>query len=89
MLDGSSLLSTGLTRDGLWLIENGKISKAVHNMRFTESPLFVLNQVQDLGEPVPVFRPMFGGDYTMGLRPAVVPPLKANDFSFTSLSDAV
>jgi predicted Zn-dependent protease len=80
LLDGSSLLMTGLTRDGLWLIENGKITKAVKNFRFTESPLFVLNSLEQLGEPVPVFSP--------GV-PAIVPPLKARDFSFTSTIDAV
>jgi predicted Zn-dependent protease len=80
LLDGGSLLVNGLTRDGLWLIENGKISKAVKNFRFTESPLFVLNSIEQLGEPVPVFSPFV---------PAIVPPLKARDFSFTSLIDAV
>ena len=86
-LDGSSLLSTGLTRDGLWLIENGKISKAVKNFRFTESPLFMLNSIEQLGVPVPVFRPTKreGGQLT----PAIVPPLKVRDFSFTSMIDAV
>ena len=79
-LDPVSLLATGLTRDGLWLIENGKISKAVKNLRFTESPLFVLNSLEQLGEPVPVFSPG---------TPVIVPPLKARDFSFTSVIDAV
>jgi predicted Zn-dependent protease len=80
VLDKNSLLATGLTRDGLWLIENGKISKAVKNFRFTESPLFVLNSLEQLGEPTPVFSP--------GV-PVIVPALKARDFSFTSLVDAV
>ncbi len=88
LIDATSILSTGVTRDGLWLIENGKISKSVHNMRFTESPLFVLNQLEELGVPVPVFRPVRGA-YQVGLRPAIVPALKANDFSFTSLNDAI
>lgn len=80
VLDRASLLATGLTRDGLWLVENGKITKAVKNFRFTESPLFVLNSIEALGTPVPVFRP--------GI-PAVVPPIKARDFSFTSTIDAI
>jgi len=89
-LDGGSLLSTGLTRDGLWLIEHGKISKAVKNLRFTESPLFVLNSIEQLGVPVPVFRPV-RNQYEQGspLTPAIVPPLKARDFSFTSTIDAI
>lgn len=94
MMDRGSLLSTGLTRDGLWLVENGKISKAVRNFRFTESPLFVLNNVVDLGRPVPVFRPTHDprgvrSGLVDALTPAIVPPLKVNDFSFTSTIDAV
>jgi predicted Zn-dependent protease len=87
LLDGESLLSTGYTRDGLWLIENGQITKAVKNLRFTESPLFVLNNLEALGEAVPVFRPTRReGGY---LTPAVVPAIKARDFSFTSPIDAI
>lgn len=80
VLDPGSLLATGVTRDGLWLVERGEITKTVKNLRFTESPLFMLNNLDQLGAPVPVFRP--------GL-PAVVPPVKARDFSFTSLVDAI
>ncbi|HEU6449803.1 MAG TPA: metallopeptidase TldD-related protein [Gemmatimonadaceae bacterium] len=89
-LDGDTLLATGLTRDGLWLIENGKISKAVKNFRFTESPLFVLNAIEQLGVPVPVFRPVKNPyEQDNPLTPAIVPPLKARDFSFTSTIDAI
>lgn len=80
VIDFPTLLSTGYTRDGVWLIERGKISKPVTNFRFTESPLFALNQVEQLGIPQRVFHPE---------APVVVPPLKVRDFSFTSLSDAV
>ncbi len=89
-LDGTSLVSTGLTRDGLWLIENGKITKPVKNFRFTESPLFMLNSIEQLGEAVPVFRPVedpYERDYP--LTPAIVPPIKSRDFSFTSTIDAI
>jgi predicted Zn-dependent protease len=71
---------TGYTRDGVWLIEQGRISKPAKNFRFTESPLLALNNVLQLGVPQRVFRPM---------APAVVPALKIEDFSFTSLSDAI
>ena len=82
-LDERSILSTGLTRDGLWLIEHG-------NFRFTESPLFVLNSVEQLGVPVPVFRPVKSPyESETPLTPAIVPPLKARDFSFTSTIDAI
>ncbi len=79
VLDELSLLCSGVTRDGTWLIENGKISKPIKNLRFTDSPLFALNNVLELGRPQRVFSG----------RPTVVPPLKIQDFSFTSLSDAV
>jgi predicted Zn-dependent protease len=88
VLDPGSMLTTGLTRDGLWLIEDGKITKAVKNLRFTESPLFVLNSIEQLGVPVPVFRPWKYPQLGL-LMPAIVPPLKARDFSFTSTIDAV
>jgi predicted Zn-dependent protease len=62
------------------LIENGKISKPIKNFRFTESPLFVLNNVEQIGVPQRIFHPGF---------PIIVPALKVRDFSFTSLSDAI
>ncbi len=94
LINPNSMLCTGVTRDGLWLIENGAISKPVKNMRITESPLFVFNQIDQLGPPAPVFRPskkpeVFEKSSATELTPAIVPPLKANDFSFTALSDAV
>lgn len=84
LLDGKSVLCSGLTRDGLWLIQNGKISKAVKNMRFRESPLFTLNNLQMLGVPAPIFSAERSEPAS-----AIVPPIKALDFSFTSLADAV
>ncbi len=84
----NGMLMNGFTRDGLWLIENGKVSKAIKNFRFTESPLFVLNQVEQLGVPVPVFQPV-RNPYQIMLSPTIVPPLKVRDFSFTSTVDAV
>lgn len=89
-----SLLYTGFTRDGLWLIENGKITKAVRNFRFTESPLFAFNNVESIGEPVPVMLPswaklLIAGSVQYTSPSVVVPALKINDFSFTSTIDAV
>ena len=48
-VDPRTMLYTGLTRDGTFLIENGKISKAIQNFRFNESPLFMLNNLEMLG----------------------------------------
>jgi predicted Zn-dependent protease len=88
VLDGASLLCTGLTRDGLWLIENGAITKPVKNFRFTESPLFMLNSIEQLGIPVPVFRPV-KDPRDVSLTPTIVPAVKSRDFSFTAMIDAV
>jgi predicted Zn-dependent protease len=79
-IDERSVLYTGYTRDGLWLIENGKISRAIKNFKFTESPLFMLNNIEQIGTPQRIYNPGY---------PIVVPALKVRDFSFTSLSDAI
>jgi predicted Zn-dependent protease len=79
IIDGSSLLATGITRDGLWLIENGKITFPVKNFRFTESPMFAFNNVQQIGP----------AERVLAAYPTIVPPMKVNDFNFTSLSDAI
>jgi predicted Zn-dependent protease len=81
-VDPRTILFTGLTRDGTFLIENGKISKAIKNFRFNESPLFLLSNLEAIGPAV-----RLGGTEAGG--PVVMPPIKAKDFNFTSLSDAV
>ncbi len=94
-LDDDSGLYMGVTRDGLWLIENGQITRAVRNFRWTESPLFALNNVEQIGVEEQVFDPVlsrnpFGNSsYSLSLNNVVVPPLKVNDFSFTSTIDAI
>ncbi len=93
-LDPQSMLYTGLTRDGLWLIENGVISKPVRNFRITESPLFVFNNVDQVGETVPVFNPINDRETLLyqnqnAIASISVPPVKINDFSFTSTVDAI
>jgi predicted Zn-dependent protease len=81
-VDPRTILYTGLTRDGTFLIENGKISKAIKNFRFNESPVFLLNNLEALSPAVRI-----GG--TESGFPTVMPAIKAKDFNFTSLSDAV
>ncbi|HXC24314.1 MAG TPA: metallopeptidase TldD-related protein, partial [Gemmatimonadaceae bacterium] len=86
-LDLRSLLLRGYTRDGLWLVENGKISKPVKNFMFVESILFALNNVEQVGVPQRVYHPATG---RLAIpQPVIVPPLKIKDFSFTALVDAV
>ena len=82
MVDPRVLLITGLTRDGTFLIEQGKISRAVKNFRFNDSPLFLMANAEALGPAVRLAGTEIGGDIVM-------PAVKAHDFNFTSLSDAV
>lgn len=95
VVHSQSMLATGFTRDGLWLIENGKISKAVRNFRWTESPLFMFNNVVDIGRSVPVFLPNTNGrtpfskGYQDVVRSAVVPAMKVNDFNMSSTIEAI
>jgi predicted Zn-dependent protease len=84
-VDPRTILYTGLTRDGTFLIENGKITRAVKNLRWNESPIFMLNNLEAMGRPV---RVSASEDGSPG-QAIVVPPVKARDFNFTSLSDAV
>jgi predicted Zn-dependent protease len=84
-VDPRTILYTGLTRDGTFLIENGKITKAIKNLRFNESPIFMLNNLEAMGTPMRVSASESGSP---GLA-IVVPPIKVRDFTFTSLSDAV
>lgn len=85
MVDPQTLLYTGLTRDGVFYIENGKIKHPVKNFRFNESPVIMLNNVETLGKQSRIGRaigPSAGGTF-------LVPNMKVRDFTFTSLSDAV
>jgi predicted Zn-dependent protease len=81
-VDPRTLLLTGLTRDGTFLIEDGKISKAVRNLRFNESPLFMLNNVEMVGRSERIAGTESGGN-------VVLPALKVREFNFTSISEAV
>ncbi len=84
-VDQRTILYTGLTRDGTFLIENGKITKPVKNLRFNDSPIFMLNSLEAMGVPERVSASE-GGDPGQAI---MVPPIKVRDFNFTSLSDAV
>ncbi|MFD0793272.1 TldD/PmbA family protein [Mucilaginibacter litoreus] len=82
MVDPQSLLLTGLTRDGTFYIENGKIMFPVKNFRFNESPVIMLNNLEALGKTE---RSISVESY----RSYMIPPMKIRDFTFSSLSDAV
>lgn len=82
MVDPQTVLLTGLTRDGTFYIENGEIKYPLKNFRFNESPVIMLNNVEEFGRPIRV-----SGDESRFAM--MIPPMKLRDFTFTSLSDAV
>ena len=82
MVDPQTVLLTGLTRDGTFYIENGQIKHPVKNFRFNESPVIMLNNIEELGKPVRV-----AGDESSFVM--MIPPMKLRDLTFSSLSDAV
>jgi predicted Zn-dependent protease len=86
-VDPQTLLFTGLTRDGTFYIENGKIKHPVKNFRFNESPIIMLNNLEALGKPVRAVTSEGGGPG--GGQNLMIPLMKIRDFTFTSLSDAV
>jgi predicted Zn-dependent protease len=85
-VDPQTLLYTGLTRDGTFFIENGKIKHPIKNFRFNESPVIMLNNLETLGKQV---RVSGGGGGPGGGGSSLIPYMKIRDFTFTSLSDAV
>lgn len=78
LVDPRTIVLTGLTRDGLWWIEKGRVSHPVRNLRFNQSVLAMLApwNVQGVGSP-------------QRLAPWLVPALKLDSFTFTSISDAI
>lgn len=78
-VDPRTILHTGLTRDGLFLIEKGKVTRPVVNFRWNESPASVFAKTEMLGQAQRVVT-------REGYIPTVAPPLKASEFRFTSVS---
>jgi predicted Zn-dependent protease len=83
--DTQPLLSTGMTRDGLFLIENGEIVGPVQNFRWNMSPLVGYNNLTLVGKPVPIHT----GESYDGNGTALVPPVRIEEFYMTSVSPAV
>lgn len=80
VVDPRTLLCTGMTRDGNFLIENGKITRPALNFRFNESPLSALSKIEAVG---PAERP--GGGWGM----VSAPPLLISEFTFSSRSSGI
>jgi predicted Zn-dependent protease len=81
-VDPQTLLYTGLTRDGTFYIENGQIKFPIKNLRFNESPVIMLNNLDALGKT----ERTVSGESSQS---ALIPPMRIRDFTFSSLSDAV
>ncbi|MEM9172211.1 MAG: TldD/PmbA family protein [Pseudomonadota bacterium] len=79
-LDPQTQLYTGLTRDGTFYIEDGQIKYPVKNFRFNESPVIMLNNLDELGQAKRIG--LFGFS-------AMIPSMRIREFTFSSLSDAV
>ncbi len=81
ILDPMKMTLTGMTRDGFFLIEDGKIVKGLKNMRFTESVLNILSNVEMMSRELYKTGTFWGGGGT------VAPIMKVNDFHFTSKTE--
>jgi len=85
-LDPQTLLLTGLTRDGLFMIERGQVTRPIKNMRWNESPIFALNNLDAMTPPERVV----SGEGAGGSGFSVVcPAARIREFTFSSGSDAV
>jgi PmbA protein len=80
VIDPMKMILTGMTRDGTFLIENGEVTRPVVNLRFTESVIKALNNVELISEDRIFASPFFGGG-------TVVPAMKIHKFTFSSATE--
>lgn len=83
-VDPQTLLLTGLTRDGLYLIEDGEVVGAVNNFRFNESPVDLLSRTSEVGATVRCLPREWSDDFTR----TAMPPLRIPDFNMSTVSQA-
>jgi predicted Zn-dependent protease len=83
-VDPQTLLLTGLTRDGVYLVENGEVTGAVNNFRFNESPVAMLGRLAEVGATERTL-PREWGDY---FNRAATPPIRVEGFNMSSVSQA-
>jgi PmbA protein len=86
VIDPHKLTFTGMTRDGTFLIENGRISKGLKNLRFTENIINVMNRIEALSKDSVLVAsdPGYGSRFATGIE---VPAIKVRDFTFTSATE--
>ena len=83
-VDPQTLLLTGLTRDGVYLVENGEITGAVNNFRFNESPVGLLARLAEVGATEPTLAREWGDYFTR----TAMPPARFENFNMSSVSQA-
>jgi predicted Zn-dependent protease len=83
-VDPQTLLLTGLTRDGVYLVEGGEIVGAVNNFRWNESPVALLDRVVEVGRSEPALPREWSDDFTWTRMPS----LRVADFNMSSVSQA-
>ncbi len=83
-VDPQTLLLTGLTRDGVYLVENGEVTGAVNNFRFNESPVAMLGRITEAGATGPALPREWSDDFTR----SAMPPLRVDGFNMSSVSRA-
>ncbi|QKV95684.1 TldD/PmbA family protein [Streptomyces sp. NA02950] len=84
-VDPATLLLTGLTRDGVYLVENGEVIGEVNNFRFNESPVDLLSRATEAGRTEPTLPREWGDWFTR----AAMPALRIPDFNMSSVSKGV
>ncbi|MEU2181593.1 TldD/PmbA family protein [Streptomyces thermolilacinus] len=84
-VDPATLLLTGLTRDGVYLVEDGEVVAEVNNFRFNESPVDLLGRVSEAGRTERTLPREWGDWFTR----AAMPPLRVPDFHMSSVSQGV
>ncbi|MEI5009577.1 metallopeptidase TldD-related protein [Streptomyces sp. NPDC087659] len=84
-VDPATLLLTGLTRDGVYLVENGEVTGEVNNFRFNESPVDLLSRAQEAGRTEKTLPREWSDWFTR----AAMPALRIPDFNMSSVSQGV
>ncbi len=84
-VDPATLLLTGLTRDGVYLVENGEVAGVVNNFRFNESPVSLLGRATEVGRTERTLPREWSDWFTRAAAPAVRVP----DFNMSSVSQGV
>ncbi|MVO86809.1 TldD/PmbA family protein [Streptomyces sp. p1417] len=84
-VDPATLLLTGLTRDGVYLVENGEVVGEVNNFRFNESPVDLLSRAAEAGRTERTLPREWGDWFTR----AAMPALRVPDFNMSSVSQGV